>query len=96
MKNLLKWLLILAGSGAIAILAFYLWATASTYPNDRYAEILTYGEPSPTGADTLTVVSYNIGYLSGLTNAGSNSDATVEVSQTLFDQNLETAIAALQ
>ncbi|MEM9164501.1 MAG: endonuclease/exonuclease/phosphatase family protein, partial [Cyanobacteria bacterium P01_F01_bin.4] len=50
----------------------------------------------PTGADTLTVVSYNIGYLSGLTNAGSNSDATTEVSQTLFDQNLETAIAALQ
>ncbi|MEM8808192.1 MAG: endonuclease/exonuclease/phosphatase family protein [Cyanobacteria bacterium P01_G01_bin.38] len=96
MKILLKWLVMFAGGGAIAILAFYLWATASTYPSDRYAEILTYGEPPPpTASDTLTVVSYNIGYLSGLTNAGSNSDATVEVSQSLFDQNLATAIAAL-
>ncbi len=40
--------------------------------------------------DTLTVVTYNIGYLSGLTN-----NQAVQRDRTLFDTNQQTAIAAL-
>lgn len=40
--------------------------------------------------DTLTIVTYNIGYLSGLTN-----NQAVQRDRTLFDTNQQTAIAAL-
>lgn len=75
----------------VALIAFFLWASAGGCPQEKYAEIFTEaGVTPPLNHDTFTVISYNIGYLSGLTN-----NQAVERSQRLFDQNQQTAIAAL-
>ena len=80
------------GSLALAVVVFYGWATAGSYPREKYTEILTYDvEATSSDANTLSLVSYNIGYLSGLTN-----QAAVERPKSLFDGHLESAIATLR
>ncbi|NER82193.1 MAG: metal-dependent hydrolase [Leptolyngbya sp. SIO1D8] len=92
MRQLLLSLFVLIGSGAIALILFFLWASSGRYPADRYAHEVTIETlPLKTEADEITVVSYNIGYLSGLTN----NQATRRTRQ-LYDENLATAIAAIQ
>ncbi|MDV3347543.1 endonuclease/exonuclease/phosphatase family protein [Leptothoe sp. LEGE 181152] len=88
------WKLILAilGSLALVLVVFYGWATSGSYPRDKYTEILTYDvEASAAEENTLSLVSYNIGYLSGLTN-----QEAVERPKSLFDGHLESAIATLR
>lgn len=95
-KGILKWLGAAVAVPSVVVVAFFLWASASGYPTERYDEILSFdSDASSTAAaadsqDTFTVVSYNIGYLSGLTN-----NEAVERSQDLFDTNQQGAIAAL-
>lgn len=96
MKGIFKWIAAAVTVPSIIIVIFYLWASASSYPTARYDEILSFesdtdaAEASTSDPDTLTVVSYNIGYLSGLTN-----NEAVERSQELFETNQQAAIAAL-
>ncbi|EKV03715.1 metal-dependent hydrolase [Leptolyngbya sp. PCC 7375] len=88
------WKLILAilGSLALVLVVFYVWATSGSYPRDKYTEILTYKvEAADSEDNTLSLVSYNIGYLSGLTN-----QEAVERPKSLFDGHLESAIATLR
>ncbi|MFG6099307.1 endonuclease/exonuclease/phosphatase family protein [Leptothoe sp. ISB3NOV94-8A] len=88
------WKLILAilGSLALVLVVFYGWATSGSYPRDKYTEILTYDvEAAAAEENTLSLVSYNIGYLSGLTN-----QEAVERPKSLFDGHLESAIATLR
>lgn len=92
MDKVLKGAAIALGLSGLSLLLFYNWATSGSYPTRRYAEVLSYGEPLTAPAkDTFTVVSYNIGYLSGLTN-----NVAVDRSAELFDANLQQAIQALQ
>lgn len=81
------------GSLALAFAVFYFWATSGSYPRDNYTAIFNYDIDSSRTEDdeTLSLVSYNIGYLSGLTNL-----EAVERPKTLFDGNLEQAIATLK
>ncbi|MEM9808607.1 MAG: metal-dependent hydrolase, partial [Cyanobacteria bacterium P01_D01_bin.56] len=81
------------GSLALAFAVFYFWATSGSYPSDNYTAIFNYDVDSsmPEADETLSLVSYNIGYLSGLTNL-----EAVARPKTLFDDNLEQAIAALK
>ncbi|MGK7926048.1 MAG: endonuclease/exonuclease/phosphatase family protein [Spirulina sp.] len=76
----------------VAVILFYFWASSGTYPQEKYAEILA-NEVDGRGeqGDTLTVVTYNIGYLSGLTN-NTAEPRNLE----LFENNLQTAIQALK
>jgi endonuclease/exonuclease/phosphatase family metal-dependent hydrolase len=71
---------------------FYFWASSATYPPEKYTEVVSYGPSTATRDDdgVFTVVSYNIGYLSGLTN-----NLAVARDRQLYDTNLETARAAL-
>lgn len=88
------WKLILSilGSLVLGLVVFYIWATSGSYPREKYTEILTYDvEVSEPRGDVLSLVSYNIGYLSGLTN-----QEAVERPKTLFDGHLADAIAALR
>ncbi|MEL7037616.1 MAG: endonuclease/exonuclease/phosphatase family protein [Cyanobacteria bacterium J06592_8] len=79
-------------SVSISLVGFYFWASSPGYPKNKYAEILRSNFPlQQTPKNTYTVVAYNIGYLSGLTN-----NKAVEREQALFDENLETAITALK
>lgn len=69
MKTLAKSVAIVVAVLLIAFVAFYFWASNSTYNADDYASIHNYndarGGPLP---DTLRVATYNIGYLSGMAN----------------------------
>lgn len=85
-------LLILAGTGLLIVVLFFLWARSGRYAEADYAQLETAeAYPLKPATDELTVVSFNIGYLSGLTN-----NQAVDRTQTLYDENLATAIAALQ
>lgn len=89
----LKLILTVLGSLALAVAVFYAWATAGSYPEANYTAVVNYETEAsaPVPSNSLTLVSYNIGYLSGLTN-----NQAVERSKQLFDDNLSAAIAALQ
>ena len=81
------------GALAFAVVVFYVWATSGSFPRERYTEVLTYDDVDTvsTEARTLSLVSYNIGYLSGLTN-----QEAVERPKRLFDDHLESAIATFR
>ncbi len=89
------WKLGLASLGALtlALVVFYLWATSGSYPRENYTAIFNYdvGTANAKDGNTLSVVSYNIGYLSGLTNL-----EAVQRPKALFDENLAQAIATLR
>lgn len=87
----LKLILAMLGSLLLGVVVFYVWATAGSYPRENYTDILSYEVDQSAADDMLSLVSYNIGYLSGLTNL-----EAVERPKTLFDDNLAAAIAALQ
>ena len=92
MRQLLLGFLLLIGGSLIALVLFFLWASSGRYSPERYARQVTLDTyPFKTEADEITVVSYNIGYLSGLTN-----NQAVSRTRQLYDDNLATAIAALQ
>jgi endonuclease/exonuclease/phosphatase family metal-dependent hydrolase len=55
----------------IALILSILWASSATLENDQLSEVINYSPDSAvraTGQDTFTVMAYNIGYLSGMTN----------------------------
>ncbi|PZO11507.1 MAG: metal-dependent hydrolase [Leptolyngbya foveolarum] len=93
----LKWLGLLIGLPSVAIALFYVWASASTQDPKTYAQTVSY---APGGLNTgavryldqgYTIVSYNIGYLSGLAN-----NTTEKLERSFYDQNQQRAIAAIK
>ena len=82
----------LMGLPVAAIALFFFWASAGGSDPHTYAAIVRYGQPTPSQAkESYTAVTYNVGYLSGLTN---NTGKTLE--HTFFEKNQQQAIAALQ
>lgn len=74
-----------------AILIFFLWASSGSYaPHD---ELVTYDIPEPPEKTDgiFRVVTYNIGYFSGMTN-----NLAVERSRASFLKNQQTALRALR
>lgn len=91
---------LLIGLPAIAIALFYVWASAGSYDPQKYAAVLSYFPPEgqieggiveAREAASHTIVSYNIGYLSGLAN-----NTTTQPSRQFFEDNQQRAIAALK
>ncbi len=74
-----------------AVVVFYFWASSNAYPRDKYAEIIDYPASVPGDKDEFTIITYNIGYLSGLTN-----NKAVDREKKLFDDNLKSVIEALK
>ena len=86
----LKLILAVVGSLLLALVVFYVWATSGSYPQERYTDILTYDiNGADAEGDSFSLVSYNIGYLSGLTN-----QEAVERPRTLFDEHMAAVTAA--
>ena len=84
-------LVILLGGGLAALALFFAWASGGRWSESEYAQIVRQeAYPLRTAADEFSVVSYNIGYLSGLTN-----NQAVRPEASLYEANLATAIAAL-
>ncbi|HHP7238189.1 endonuclease/exonuclease/phosphatase family protein [Longibacter sp.] len=67
----------------------WFWASSGTLSSDELAQTRTYAEADSV-SDTLSVMTYNIGYLSGMTN-----NLPVERDRALFDSNLASAIDML-
>lgn len=98
MKTLLKWLSLLVGLPTVAIALFYVWGTSGSYSKQNYAAVVSYGEGGLNYGETAvldgishTIVSYNLGYLSGLAN-----NTTAETDRAFFEANQQRAIAALK
>ncbi|MEM7796965.1 MAG: endonuclease/exonuclease/phosphatase family protein [Cyanobacteria bacterium P01_C01_bin.118] len=85
----LRLILAIFGLLILALISFYAWATSGSYPRENYTDIFSYTvDGADSKDDVLSLVSYNIGYLSGLTN-----QEAVERPKALFDDNLATVIA---
>lgn len=71
---------------------FYFWASSGNLDEKEYSRIFTYYTPEkPTEDDVFTVVTYNIGYLSGMFN-----NTTEKTPKSLYENNLKRVIELLQ
>ena len=94
----LKWIGLLIGLPSAAIALFYVWASAAAQDPQANAQIVSYAPASGSSDGEIaspeqgyTLVSYNIGYLSGLAN-----NTTERLEKSFYDENLKRAIAAIQ
>ncbi len=71
--------------------AFYFWASSSFINEDNYNQIVTFHPEDENKSDTLSVLTYNIGYLSGMTN-----NLPVDREKSLFSENLSQSIRLLK
>jgi endonuclease/exonuclease/phosphatase family metal-dependent hydrolase len=96
--GLKKMLLILASVIALLVLCFvifYAWASSGSLPKNKLSEIVTFSnvreeKPEKMDTTTYTVMSYNIGYLSGMTN-----NLAVTREKLLFEKNMTTFLDLL-
>ncbi len=75
----------------LGIIIFYFWGSSNQYPTSTYNEISIYSERFDIVSDTLKIMTYNIGYMSGMTN-----NLAVEREEKLFSNNLDKSIAFLR
>ena len=65
-------------------IGFYLWGSSSHFPSADYNKIVSYADPdSQHDSDTLSILTYNLGYLSGMTN-----NLPVDRTEQLHEDNL--------
>ena len=91
MNTALKVLGLLLGLPTLALTAFFFWGSAGTTDRQTYDDIVEYDASAPAAKSSYTIVSYNIGYLSGMVN-----NTTAKPERSFFDNNQAKAIAALQ
>ncbi len=98
MKMLLKGLGLLVGLPTAAIALFYFWGTSGSGNKQNYAATVNYsagglneGEVVMLDEVSHTIVSYNLGYLSGLAN-----NTTAKTDRDFFEANQRQVIAALK
>ncbi|RLD24593.1 MAG: endonuclease/exonuclease/phosphatase [Bacteroidetes bacterium] len=84
MKNLFKYVILSLAFLIVAMLTFYFWASSTNHPEEDYSKLITNDYPENIDTDSVhSLITYNIGYLSGMTN-----NRAVEKSEKLFDDNL--------
>ncbi len=92
MRKFLVFIGLALGLPLLAVGLFFVWASSGGYPRDRYAEIVEFAARSEPESDgEFTVATYNLGYLSGLTN-----NQAVARSPEFFQENLDRALTALR
>jgi endonuclease/exonuclease/phosphatase family metal-dependent hydrolase len=75
----------------LGIVVFYFWGSSGFNDPEDYDKLVTYSETEGTVGDTISVMTYNIGYLSGMTN-----NLPVDRDEQLFSQNLDKSIRLLE
>ena len=76
----------------VAFFAFYFWARQSIYNETEYSRLIEFSNDSDRViGDTFSVITYNIGYLSGMTN-----NLAMDRPRDLLDSNLKKAISLLK
>jgi endonuclease/exonuclease/phosphatase family metal-dependent hydrolase len=85
LKYLFRFLLLLI----ISVVVFFFWASSSTLNESEYAKLIeTDSNKSLENDSVFSIVTYNIGYLSGMTN-----NLAVESPKELFEDNLAKALS---
>lgn len=80
------------GLPLVGLVGTFVYISSPRWAEADYDNLITYDYPPGTAQpDQLTVVTYNVGYLSGMTN-----QQAVAPDRALFDRNQATAIAALR
>ena len=74
----------------VGLVGFFFWASGGRLPEDDLATTTRHGSTAPPPG-TLTVATYNIGYLSGMTN-----NEPVVRPERLFTNNMEQAVTLLR
>lgn len=75
-----------------AFIVFYFWARSPIYSESEYSKLIEFStDPAPGIGDTFSVVTYNIGYLSGMTN-----NLAMDMPLDLLESNMEKAIGLLK
>lgn len=74
----------------VGLVGVFFWASGGRLPDEALADTTRYGPADP-APDTLTVATYNIGYLSGLTN-----NEPVVRAERLFTNNMEQTVGLLR
>jgi endonuclease/exonuclease/phosphatase family metal-dependent hydrolase len=75
----------------VLFVGFFFWASSGPLPEDRMAVTTTYDAAPAAPRDTLTALTYNIGYLSGMTN-----NEPVVRPESLFVHNMDEAARLLR
>lgn len=87
MKKLLYVLLALI----FAVVAFYFWGSSNNWSAEKYNQLQKFADKPATVTDTLSVMTYNIGWLSGMTN-----NLPVDRAASLYAENLKDALVFLE
>ena len=75
----------------VGLTLFFFWARSGPLPDEALAQTKQYAAPDTTAGDTLTVTTYNVGYLSGMTN-----NEPVVRSDSFLAANLDRALGLLR
>jgi len=86
MKKLLRAIASLLAVLLLAFCTFYFWAQGANWQAPEHTKILHLDTASPENDSTFSLLTYNIGYLSGMTN-----NEAVKREQALFNNNLTQA-----
>lgn len=84
----LRFLLLVVGVFAL----FFFWASSPTMGEEEYAKVITHNYNTTTDNDSIySIVTYNIGYLSGMTN-----NRAIAKPKELFDSNLKKVLTEVK
>ncbi len=86
MKKILLFLLGLVS----AFLVFYFWGSSTNWSSEEYNQTEHFSDRAKRTSDTLSVMTYNIGWLSGMTN-----NLPVDRDEALYAKNLQDALSLL-
>lgn len=89
MKRILRPLLSILAVLILLFTIFFVWASSPTLDEKEYSKLITNTYPSEKSNDSIySIVTYNVGYLSGMTN-----NRAIEKPKELFDKNLEKVLS---
>jgi len=84
-KNLFKAIIAIFSALIVAVVVFFVWASSANYSSDDYVQLIEYNYSNEDDSDSIfSVITYNIGYLSGMTN-----NLPVPKPKSLFNNNLK-------
>lgn len=76
----------------VVFVLFFFWASSPTMNEETYAKTFTHSYDTPVSNDSVySIVTYNIGYLSGMTN-----NRAVAKPKSLFDGNLQKVVTEVK
>ena len=92
MKRFIKFIFRLLFLLIIATIVFFFWASSSTLKENEYVSLTKVDVQNQLENDSIfSIVTYNIGYLSGMTN-----NRPIAKPKSLFDENLQKVLAETQ